>query len=221
MSHAFDAKDEIVEFPSQTVGDALVETLHAAALRLPAFEGFTPRYTRRLPVEVAALPSLGCWLVNENSGPDGDGNAAELRFITTTLVGFSIVIIENGERAAVKTMARLYAALMHGLWRDPYLTNFIDTYDPRRGEGNVDDAKFESVPRIFRRPEFGLMGSKGEIPYAETRCEVTLLTRYTYEPIIRDRLESVHLTTALGYPNQDQVQQIYAPIFFMWPKEES
>lgn len=206
--------------PEQTIGDALVETLHRAALRLPAFEGFTPLYSRRLPVEARSLPTLGCWLAEENNGPDGDANAAEIRFSVTTRVVFSILILENDDRLATRKLARLYAALMHGLWRDPYLTNFFDTYDPERGEGNVDDATFEQILRIYRRPDFGTLGAKGEVPYAELRCEVTLFHRYAYEPIIRSRLETVELTTRLGR-EPEQTQQIKIPIKFAWPKEES
>jgi hypothetical protein len=208
----------VVETQSYTL--ALRDGCLAAALRQPAFSGFKLRKTRQLPIQTADIPTLGASIVDESLGPEGDGNAGELRFMTTARIGFSAVIVNNDQEASETTLDRLYMALLNGVLRDPYLTGFIDTYSPELGEETDLNARFESVPRITRRMNFGVMGQKNETPIAELQCEMTLFYRQDFPPTIQSDLDVVEVQSAVGYPNQDQVQQVRMPIWFAQPKEK-
>lgn len=197
---------------------ALRDAFMEAALRLPQFAGFTSRETRQLPTQVADLPSLGVYLIDETMVPDGDGNAGDLNFIVTCRIGFSMVIVNNDPRATETTLDRLYVALMNGLWRDQYLTSFRDTWNPHLGQGTAMNARFEQVPRQFARRVYGAFASANETPFAEQQYEISLLYRRDFSPAIKDELLEVDLKTAIGFPDHEQVQQIEMPIRFTRPE---
>jgi hypothetical protein len=212
-----DGKSE--PWPEQSYGIALRNGLLDAALRLPAFAGFKRRLTKQLPTQRAQMPTLGGYFIDEVSAPEGDGNTGELVFVSTTRIGFSAIFINSDVEDTEDVLDRLFMALMNGLWRDPYLTSLIDTYNPHLGQGTALNARFEAIPRIMRRHNYGAIGGNNETPFAELQCEVSLFHRCDYPPTIEDELLEVDFRTAIGFPDQDKVQQVHVPIHFARPKE--
>jgi hypothetical protein len=213
-----DIKVEV--YPDQSYSLALRDALLAAAQRLPAFDGFTTRKTRQLPIQADDLPSLGASLVDENRVPDGDGNAGDLGRVVIARLGFSAVIVNNDPEASEATLDRLFMAFVNRIWRNPYLTSFVDTHDPRLGAGSPLNARFEAMTRESRRFVFGVMGAKNETPIAELQYEVSLLYREDYTPTIEDELLEIAMKTAIGFPEHEKIQQVEFPIRFMRPKKE-
>jgi hypothetical protein len=201
---------------------ALREAFLAAALRHPFFAdgGFTVRRTRQLPVQVHQLPVLGAYLVDQQTVPEGDGNAGEFVFVSTARIGFSVIIVNDDVNDTETVLDRAYMALMNSIWRDPYVTSFIDTHNPHQDEGSPLNARFESAPRQSRRNIYGSVGTTNETPIAELQYEVSLMHRSDYAPIISDELLEVDFKTAIGWPNHDQVQQVEMPMRFARPKSE-
>lgn len=214
-------KPRAIEEETQSFTLALRDAFMEAALRLPAFDGFTSRETKQLPTQTADLPSLGVYLIDETMIPEGDGNAGNLSFVVTARIGFSMVIMNNDPRATETTLDRLYVALMGGLWRDPYLTNFLDTWNPHLGHGTPMNARFEAIPRQMARRVYGALAAANETPIAEQQYEVSLLYRRDFEPAIEDELLEVDFKTAIGFPDHDKIQQVEMPIRFMRPKNGS
>jgi hypothetical protein len=207
-----------IEEETQSFTLALRDAFKETAIRLPAFDGFNVRETKQLPTQTADLPSLGVYVIDETMIPDGDGNAGEFNFIVTARIGFSMVIVNNDPRATETTLDRLYIALMGGLWRDPYLTNFFDTWNPRLGHGSPMNARFEAVPRQAARRVYGAMASANETPIAEQQYDVSLLYRRDFTPTIEDELLEIDFKTAIGFPDHEQIQQIEMPIRFTRPR---
>src|SRR5271166_7053011 len=159
-----DVKDEAEPEPTQTYAWSLREAMLGAASRAPFFQGFTLLRTRELPIEPAVFPTLGAYLLDATMGPESTGNHGELVFATTPRIGFSIGIINNDPNAMDTILDRALLALMNALWRNPYLTNMIDTYDPVLGEASPDNARFESIPRHTWRHVPAMIGAKNETP---------------------------------------------------------
>jgi hypothetical protein len=170
-----------------------------AALRLPFFAngGFSTRkVSRQFPIQKEQLPVLGVYLIDETMGPDGDGDAGNIRFALTARIGFSVVIANNDPIASEEILDEAFWALMNGLWRDQYLTNLLDTYNPHVGAGTPGNTRFESVARGIRQHRFGAVGQNNETPVAELQYDVSIFHRYGFEPIIEDELEEIDVTTA-------------------------
>ena len=168
-----------------------------ATLELPFFAtGFQTRKNRQFPIQKEQLPVLGVYLIDENMVPDGDGHAGHIAFIHMVRIGFSVVIANNEPVAAETTLDRAFWALMNGLWRDPYLTSFIDTYNPAVGRGTPDNVRFESIERGLRRHQYGAVGQNNETPVAELQYDVTIKYRSEFAPHIEDDLEEIDVTTA-------------------------
>jgi hypothetical protein len=210
-----------IEEETQSFTLALRDAFMEAALRLPAFAGFYSRETKQLPTQTEDLPSLGVYLIDETMVPEGDGNAGNLSFVVTARIGFSMVIVNNDPRATETTLDRLYVSLMNGLWRDPYLTSFFDTWNPHLGHGTAMNARFEAIPRQMARRVYGALAASNETPIAEQQYEVSLLYRRDFEPAVEDELLEVDFKTAIGFPDHEQIQQIEMPIRFMRPKNGS
>jgi hypothetical protein len=207
--------------PIHTYAWSLREAMLGAASRAPFFQGFTLKRTRELPNEVEVFPILAAYLMDGALGPESTGNHGELVFATTPRIGFSIGIINNDPDAMDTILDEGLMALMNALWTNPYVTNMIDTYDPIRGEGNPDNARFESIPRHLWRHQPATVGAKSETPVGQLVYEVSLFWRWAFGPRIEDDLLEIDFRTAMGWPHHDQVQQVHMPIKFMRPKKET
>ena len=115
------------------------------------FQGFTARKNKALQIMTNQIPYLGVYFVNEDMGPDGDLNAGEIRFTHMLKLGFSVMIVNNDPVACEAKLDQAYWTIMNTLWRDPYLTNLIDTRAYPGGVGNPDNTRIEGVSRGTRR----------------------------------------------------------------------
>ena len=163
----------------------------------PFFGGFTARKSKALPVMTANIPYLGVYFVNEDMTPDGDLNAGEIRFAHYLKLGFSVIIANNDPVASEATLDAAFWAIMNTLWRDPYLTNFVDTRAYPGGVGNPDNVRIEGVARGTRRHVFGNAGKDNETPIAEMQYEATVKYGADYAPVITDSLLQIGVRTGV------------------------
>ena len=190
----------------------LREAMLLAALRLPFFAtGFKVRRSRQMPIQKDQLPVLGVYLIDETMQPDGVGNSGDIVFVHTARIGFSVVIANNDPAEAEAMLDRAFWQLMNGLWRDPYLTNFIDTFRPGQGD-SPENVRFESIQRGFRQHKTGTIGPTNETPIAELQYDVSFQYRQEFAPWIEDDLAEVDIETAfpIGGTAEDRakVQQV-------------
>jgi hypothetical protein len=203
---------------SQSYSLLLRDKLYDATLRLPFFVGFTGRKTRFFPIQKEQLPIVGVTKIGGTHVPDGQGNHGDIRLSHTVRIGFQVVILNNDPEEAERTLDRAHMAIMDGLWRDPYLTNFVDTYRPGSGFPNIDNVRFESIPRGDDSISFGLAGQNNETPTAELRYDVQLFYRAEYGPTIEDDLLEVGVTSAYPHGKSEAeraaIQQVRQEIVF-------
>jgi hypothetical protein len=107
-----------------------------------------------------------------------------------------VVVVNNDPEEAERVLDWAEMALMDGLWRDQYLTNFLDSHRPGDAP-TLDNIRFESIPRGATRIEFGTAGQNNETPVAELRYEVSLVYRAEFAPTIEDDLLEVNIVTGL------------------------
>ena len=163
----------------------------------PFFGSFTARKSRALQITTANIPYLGVYIVSEDMTPDGDLNAGEIRFIHQLKIGFSVMIVNNDPVACEAKLDQAFLTIMNTLWRDPYLTNLIDTRAYPGGVGNPDNARIEGVSRGTRRHVYGNAGLNNETPIGELQYEVTVRYGADYAPIITDNLLQIGVRTVV------------------------
>jgi hypothetical protein len=169
------------------------------------FQGFTPRKSKALPIMTAQIPSVGVYFVNEDMTPDGDLNAGEIRFTHFLKLGFSVVIVNNDTVKCEAKLDRAFWAIMNTLWRDPYLTNMLDTRAYPGGIGSPNNTRIEGVSRGTRRHVFGNAGKDNETPIGEMQYEATVKYSADYAPIITDDLLQISVRTGVK-PGDTQTQ---------------
>jgi hypothetical protein len=166
-------------------------------VQVPFFTGFTARKSRALPVMTNNIPYLGVYFVNEEMSPDGDLNAGEIRFTHMLKIGFSVIIVNNDPVACESKLDQAYWTIMNTLWRDPYLTNLIDTRAYPGGIGSPNNTRIEGVSRGMRRHVYGTAGKDNEMPIGEMQYEATVKYRADYAPIITDDLLQISVRTGV------------------------
>ena len=176
---------------SLVLRDAFLATL----ARHPFFQGFTFGTSTMRQRQPENIPYLGIYIIEEQMTPDGDLNAGDIRFIHSLRLGFSVLITNNDPDAAERKCDEAYWAIMNGLWRDAYLTNFLNTYDPGISAGTPDNVRFEGVERASRKFVFGNVNATNELPIGELQYDVAVRYRANYPPIITDDLKHVHVET--------------------------
>lgn len=204
---------------TQSYSEILRDVLFAKTVTLPFFQGFKARRCKMLPVEAEHLPYLGVYIVDEVMTPDGDPNAAVIKFIHTLRLGFSVMIRNNDPLAAELKLDEAFWAIMNGLWRDPYLTNLLNTYDPATGSGTPDNTRFEGVTRGTRKHLWGSTGLNNQTAYAELQYEPSIKYRSDFTPVIPDDLLRIHVETVPlakdgTIPPADEVQRIISEYEF-------
>jgi hypothetical protein len=164
-------------------------------LQAKFFQGWTPRKSKALQIMTYQIPTLGVYFVNEDMSPDGDLNAGEIRFTHYLKLGFSAVVANNDPVACEAKLDQAFWAIMNTLWRDPYLTNLIDTRAYPGGVGNPDNTRIEGVSRGTRKHVFGNAGLNNETPIGEMQYEATVKYSANYPAIVTDNLLLIHQET--------------------------
>jgi hypothetical protein len=163
----------------------------------PFFAGFTKRKSKMLEVTPQGLPYLGVYFVNEDMSPDGDLNAGEIRFLHYLKLGFSVMVVNNDPVACEAKLDQAFWIIMNTLWRDPYLTNLIDTTPYTGVGGTPDNVRIEGVSRGTRRHVFGSAGLNNETPLGELQYEATVKYGADYAPVINDNLLTLSVRTGV------------------------
>jgi hypothetical protein len=164
-----------------------------------------------LQIQPQFIPYLGVYIVDEEMGPDGDINCGHIRFRHGPRIGFSVIINNNDQLEGELKIDAAFWALMNGLWRDPDLTNFINSTMP-------DNTRMEGIESGVRKHEFGFAGAN-EQPFAELQYVARVIYRAEYAPIIttdllRIHVESVPNLTGGPVPPADEVQRIISEYEF-------
>jgi len=161
------------------------------------FQGWTPRKNKALQIMTGSLPYLGVYFVTEDMVPDGDLNAGEIRFTHQLKLGFSAIVINNDPVACEAKLDQAFWAIMNTLWRDPNLTNLIDTRAYPGGVGNPDNTRIEGVSRGTRRHVFGNAGKDNETPIGEMQYEATVKYSADYGPFVPDAFLQMGVRTGI------------------------
>jgi hypothetical protein len=167
----------------------------------PYFAGYTFRKTKMFPVQVALIPYLGVYIVDEIMVPDGDANAGCIRFNHTSRIGFSVVQANNDPVALEQGIDAAYLKIMSLLWTDIKLMNVLHNNNPE-GVG------IESLVRGSRKHLFGSTGLNNETPFAELQYEVNCFSRSEWYPDITDDLNEIDVTVAVNNVDINAVQPI-------------
>jgi len=204
---------------TQSYSVVIRDVLFARLVTLPFFQGFKARRSKMLQVMPDHLPYLGVYIIDEQMMPDGDANAGCIRFTHTLKLGFSVFIANNDTVAAELKLDEAFWAIMNGLWRDPFITNMLDTWNPAAGAGNPDNVRFEGVTRGSRKHVWGNAGLNNELPIGELQYEASILYRADYGPVITDDLLHIHVETVPlasdgTIPAADVVQRIISEYEF-------
>lgn len=179
----------------QSYSTVIRDVLFAKCCSLPFFEGFTARRCKQLPTQPYHLPYLGVYIMDEPFQSDGDWNAGHFAWIHELKLGFSVQMEHNDPVELELMLDRAYWAIMNGIWRDQYICNLFDTWNPHTHSGNPDNTRFEGVKRGIRRHNWGPARQNNETPWAELQYEPILSYRTEWEPIVDDWLESIHVET--------------------------
>ena len=204
---------------TQSYSEVLRDVFFARVVTLPFFAGFKARRCKMLQVQPEHIPYLGVYIIDEQMAPDGDANAGCIRFIHTLRIGFSVIIENNDPLAAELKLDEAFWAIMNGVWRDQYITNMLDTWNPVAGAGNPDNTRFEGVTRGMRKHVWGHAGLNNELPIGELQYDASVVYRAEYGPIITDDLLRIHVETVPlasdgTIPDADVVQRIISEYEF-------
>jgi hypothetical protein len=196
---------------TQSFGLVIRDVFYDALDRDPFFDAYVKRKTRMLAVMPNLLPYLGVYIIDELQQPDGDANAGCIRFTHTLRIGFSVMIALNDQVEAERTIDRAYRRIMN-VYRDQYVMNLLDTFNPHLGAGNPDNTKIESITRGLRRHVFGAASVNNETPTAELQYDVSAFWRSDWGPVIEDDLEEIAVRTGIKIgetqAEMDQRQQV-------------
>ena len=174
QSYAFDIRDT---FYNAVTADAF-------------FQGFVTKKNRMLPVQPDQLPYLGVYVTEETSAPDGDANAACVRFVNTARIVFSVMTANNDRDAAESLSDKAYLKIMSVLYTSPDIMNVLT-------RKNVEGVLIESIARGTRRHIYGNSGQNNQTPWIELQYEVQATYRTEWYPDIIDTLDEIALTTGV------------------------
>ena len=134
------------------------------------------------------MPSCAVYLVSELSRADGDPNAGAPEFMTETVVGISVLRGFDDPEFLDGSSDDDGDDIIELLLTDPTFVRF------------GRDALFEGVSQITCRRTF--QAKDGETYFAELVLELTFEHRSVFEPVIKDDLKSIRITTKpLGKPD--------------------
>ena len=160
------------------------------------FAGFTCRKNKMLPVQRNLIPYLGVYLVDEQMTPDGDANAAYVRFIHTVRIGFSVVIANSDQNLAEQTADQGFLKIMSLAYTNLYLTNPLQKYVAPANQ-NPEGVMIEAITRGSRRLIYGAPSTDNETPFVEMQYEASCSFRTEWYPDITDTLDEIDVTTGV------------------------
>ena len=167
------------------IADALFQRVKV----MPFFASFAKKSGNwALRIQPQDLPFVGVYFVEESTGPDGDANAGDIRFLHTVSIGFSVIVKNNDPAAAELTLDSAFWTILNGLLRDNTLTNYWKT-------NLADNTRIEAWPAYKRAHKYGAVGLQNELPIAELQWELRVIFRSNEYPIISDDLLNIHVET--------------------------
>lgn len=170
---------------------------------LPFFSGFNFTTNKSLQIQPKSIPFAGVYFIEEIRVPDGDANAAEVRFHTSARYGISVIIQNNDAEAAEDKLDEAMNSI-DVLFEDATLYNWIAADGQPMIQGYL---------RGSRSHQFGSVGQDNELPIAELRFDLTCdLGTFMYQKPITDDFEVLHVKTQFPVGGTqaeiDSVQQI-------------
>jgi hypothetical protein len=167
------------------------------------FAGWTARRNRMLSVQPDSLPYLGVYLVDEVMIPDGDANAGCIRFSHTARIGFSVIVQNNDQDLAAKTVDEAFLRIMNVLYTSPTIMNVLHN-------DNAEHVGIESITAGRRRHVYGAAGLNNETPFLELQYEASAFFRTEWYPEISDTLDEIDVTTRISDdPDVLQIHNVY------------
>ena len=154
------------------------------------FQGFVTKKNRMLPVQPDLLPYLGVYVIEETAAPDGDANAACVRFSHIARIVFSVLTANNDRDVAEAFSDQAYLKIMTLLYTD---LNVMNVWNRK----NVEGVMIESIARGTRRHLYGNAGQNNETPWIELQYEVQATYRSEWFPDITDTLDEIDVTTGV------------------------
>jgi hypothetical protein len=163
---------------------------------MPFFSNFKFASNVNLSIQPDSVPFCGVYLISETMMPDGDANAAEVRFRTSARIGFSVIVQNNNSEVIEYQLDAAYQTIMSNLLSDFTLYN-------------NNNFKIQGFTQGSRQHVFGAIGKDNELPVAELRLELLCdLGAITFPPTIVDDLETIHVTTQYPPGAGPEVQRI-------------
>lgn len=167
------------------------------------FAGYTTRRNRMLSVQPDSLPYLGVYLVDEVMTPDGDANAGCIRFSHTARVGFSVIVQNNDQDLAAKTVDEAFLRIMNVLYTSPSIMNVLHN-------DNAENVGIESITAGRRRHVYGAAGLNNETPFLELQYEASAFFRTEWYSDPSDTLDEIDVTTRISDdPDVLQIHNVY------------
>ena len=166
------------------------DTFYNVVTADPFFQGFVTKKNRMLPVQPDQLPYLGVYLAEEINAPDGDSNAACVRFKETARIVFSVITANNDRAAAEAFSDQAYLKVKSLLFTD---LNVMNVWNRKNVEGVI----IESIDRGTRRHIYGNAGQNNETPWIDMQYDVQAVYRTEWYPDITDTLDEIDVTTGV------------------------
>jgi hypothetical protein len=198
---------------TQSYSQVIRDSLYAATVQLPFFNGFISRRSKQLPIQEPLLPYLGVYIIGEDMSPDGDMNAGDIRFIHSLRIGFQVIVENNDPVESELVLDAAFWAIMTGLWTNDNLTNMIATAMP-------DNTRIEGVTRGTRRHVWGAINSNekpiGELEYIATLCYRTEWYPTNFPDFLHMHVETVPIMDDYenGVPPATEIQRIISEYEF-------
>jgi hypothetical protein len=176
---------------------------------MPFFNGFNFSTDKAVVIDADnKIPFVGVYFIGEDLTPDGDANAGDVRFRSTAIYGFSVIIQNNDSKQAEYTLDQAYKILTVNMFKDPTLYNW-------KNVGVPGEVLIQAYVRGNRSHQFGNAGADNAMPVAELRFTLNVdLGTLDYDPVIVDDFETMHVTTQFpsgGTQEEiDAIQQVQA-----------
>jgi hypothetical protein len=194
-----------INSPSFIIRDGIIDRLK----QLPTFQGVrrwstTPAFRVQSQLDANQIPFVGCYLIDEILGPDGDPNHAEPRFVHTVRIGFSVVITSSDDAVADQNLDSAHWTIMRQL-ENPRWHKFSANGDWNNG----NDLRIEGITRGSRKHIFGNKSINNETPVAELQMDLTFVYRSSFPPWPFDDLERINVTVAYPWPYEPNTEESF------------
>jgi hypothetical protein len=195
--------------PSFVIRNGMLDRLK----QIPTFSSVrrwstTPAFRVQSQIDANQIPYVGCYLIDEILGPDGDPNHAEPRFVHTVKVGFSVVVTSSDDSVAEQNLDSAYWTILRTL-ENPRWHRF-----PAEGGWNGGrDLRIEAVTRGASKKIFGNKAINNETPVAELQMDLTFVYRSSFPPHPLDDLDEVNVTVAYPWPYDPSAEEEFTVVY--------